>query len=168
MTVEKRIHLHRNVFITPILLALLCPTTLAAATVFAHQAPQPTNASANFDEFVGTWTAAHNGTQYFVLELRKEKGSLVGGIRVCGFSLRGGQGDITITNEKLSESLSIRNVAVSGSSLTFDWKDPDGDENHIQFERTAENSGHLHWRDLPADAKMPVISLAKQSASRSN
>src|SRR5215813_1661560 len=106
----------------------LASAVLAATSLFAQQ--KPSTSAAELDHFVGTWTAAHNGAKYFVLELHKENANLAGSIRVCGFSAKG-EGehyDVTITQEKLSESLPIRNVAVSDKSLTFDWKDPDGDE----------------------------------------
>src|SRR5262249_14382666 len=112
------------------------------------------------------WSATHNGTQYFILELHKENGTLAGGIRVCAFTMsgEGDHMDITITKETLSENLPIRNLTISGKSLSFDWKDPDGDENDLKFERTAEDSARLNWRDVPADVKMPVIPLTKQKA----
>ena len=77
----------------------------------------------------------HAGTSYFILELHKENGTLAGGIRVCTFTTsgEGERADMTITNKTLSESLPIRNLIVSGKSLSFDWKDPDGDENHLKF-----------------------------------
>lgn len=149
-------------------LLLLVLVVLAVSSVFAQQKSQ-TNNPAEIDKFVGTWSASHNGTQYFVLELHKENSALTGAIRVCSFSMQGDgeNADVTVTNDKLSESLPIRNVVLSGKSIKFDWKDPDGDENHIQFERTAESSGRLKWRDLPAGAKMPAIVLNRQTAKDS-
>ena len=147
---------------------LILALAMSATTAFAQTPVKSPAIPADINQFVGKWSAVHNGTTYFLLEFHNDNGTLAGGIRVCAFTI--GEGDhpeITITNERLGESLPIRNVAISGKSLTFDWKDPDGDENHFKFERTEENSGRLNWRELPADAKMPVIALTRQTAKTS-
>jgi hypothetical protein len=166
MKIEKNARLIRNGFGTVFVLAAFILVASSAFLGFAHQASQSASVPADLNQFIGTWKAVHNGTSYFVLELHKENETLAGGIRVCAFTMsgEGERADVTITNEKPSESLPIHNLVVSGKSLTFGWKDPDGDENHLKFERTAENSGRLNWLDLPEGVKMPAISLNRQAA----
>jgi len=165
MKFERNVRLIRNGFGTVFVLAAFILVASSAFLGFAHQASQAAPTPGDIAPFIGTWSAVHNGTSYFVLELHKENSALAGGIRVCAFAMsgEGEHADVTITNEKPSESLPVRNLVVSGKSLTFDWKDPDGDENHLKFERTGENSGRLNWLDLPEGAKMPVISLNRQA-----
>jgi len=166
MKLGKNTHPIRNGFGTVFVLAAFLLVASSAFLGFAHQASQSRPAPADIAPFIGTWSAVHNGTSYFVLELHKENETLAGGIRVCAFTMsgEGEHADVTITNETPSESLPVRNLVVSGKSLTFDWKDPDGDENHLKFERIGENSGRLDWLDLPEGVKMPVISLNRQPA----
>jgi len=150
------------------ILVILVLTMSTVFSIFGQATPKSPASPADINRFLGKWSAVHNGTTYFLLELHKDRGTLAGGIRVCAFTI--GEGDhpeITITNERLGKSLPIRNVVISGKSLTFDWKDPDGDENHFKFERTEENSGRLNWRELPVDAKMPVIALTRQATKTS-
>jgi hypothetical protein len=155
----------QNGFGTVFVLAAFIFVASSAFLGFAHQAQSPA-VPTDINLFVGTWSAVHSETPYFVLELHNENGTLAGGIRVCAFTMNGEgeHADITITNKNLAPSLPIRNLVLSGKSLSFDWKDPDGDENHLKFERTAENSGRLNWRDLPDGAKMSVIMLSKRPA----
>src|SRR5215475_14244250 len=162
MKPRKRTHLYRNGFGAAFLCATLVLIASSAFVVLAEQASQP---AANLNQFVGTWSAVHAGTSYFVLDLHEENGTLAGGIRVCSFTMNreGEHADITITNKTLSVSLPVLNVVANGKSLSFDWKDPDGDENHLKFELIAGNSGRLNWHGLPAGAKMPSILLAKQT-----
>jgi hypothetical protein len=45
-------------------------------------------------------------------------------------------------------------------SLTFDFKDPDGDETHWKLEVTGVNVGRLSWIGLPdgiKDVPVPVM-----------
>jgi len=169
MKSKNNIRWHQTGFTTVFVLATFILTASSAFVGFAQQASQPTAAAADSDQFAGTWSAVHAGTSYFILELHKENGTLAGGIRVCTFTTsgEGEQADMTITNKTLSESLPIRNLIVSVKSLSFDWKDPDGDQNHLKFERTTEHSGRMSWHDLPADAKMPVISLTRENTKSS-
>ena len=168
MKSERSIPLFQTGFRIVFVLAAFVLIASSVFVGFAHQASQ-TAASTDLNHFVGTWTAVHDGANYFILDLHKENGTLAGGIRVCAFTMRGEgeHADITVTNKTLSESLPIRNLVVSGKSLSFDWKDPDGDENHIKFERTAEDSGRLSWPNAPENAKMPVIQLTRQPAKNS-
>jgi len=169
MKSKKNIRSHQNGFRTVFVLAAFIVIASSAFLAFAKQASQSPDVSSDISQFVGTWSAVHGGTSYFILDLHKENGTLAGGISVCAFTMsgEGEHADITITNKTPSASLPIRNLVVSGKSLSFDWKDPDGDENHLKFERTAENSGRLSWHDLPADARMPVIVLDKQTTKNS-
>jgi hypothetical protein len=166
MRLEKNARLIRNGFGTVFVLAAFILVASSAFLGFAHQASQSASVPTDIDQFIGTWSAVHNGTSYFVLELHKENETLAGSIRVCAFTMNGEgeHGDVTITNERPSASLPISNLVSSGKSLIFDWKDPDGDENHLKFERTAENSGRVSWLDLPEGVKMPVIPLNRQAA----
>jgi len=75
----------------------------------------------------------------------------------------GEHADVTITNEKPSESLPVRNLVVSGKSLTFDWKDPDGDENHWKLELTGTDAGQLIWVGLPNGLKAEPIPVSRNS-----
>jgi len=101
-----------------------------------------------------------------VLELRLEKGKLVGGIRVCSFNMRmeGTRQIINIADKTLTESLPILNLGVSGKSLSFDWKDPDGDEDHLEFEVIGTDAGRLNWVGLPNGLELPSISVTRQAA----
>src|SRR5215472_4791686 len=103
--------------------------------------------------FIGTWTAVHAGTSIVVLNLRSEKGELVGGIQVCSCSLNGAGTVDVVTNPTLSKSLPIKDIKVSGRSMSFDWKDPDGDNDHWRLELVGQNSGQIVWVGLPSDAK---------------
>ena len=166
MKSKQNIRSHQNGFRTVFVLAAFMLVASSAFVGFAHQGSQ---SPAGINQFIGTWSAMHDGTSYFILELHKENGTLAGAIRICAFTStgEGEHADMTITDKILSASLPIRDVVVSGKSLSFDWKDPDGDENHLRFERTAENSGRLRWHDLPAGAKMPTIPLTRQTTKSS-
>ncbi len=169
MKSKQSIRSYQNGFRTVFVLAAFVLVASSAFVGLSHQAAQSTPAISDINQFVGTWSAAHAGTSYLILELHITNGTLAGGIRVCAFTAtgEGEHADMTITDKTLSASLPIRNIVVSGKSLSFDWKDPDGDENHINFERTDENAGRLKWHDLPADAKMPVIPLTRQTTKPS-
>ena len=166
MKSEKNIRPFQNGFRTVFVLTAFVVVASSAFLGFAKQTSQSPAVPAELNQFAGTWAAEHMGTRYFILELHIENATLAGGIRVCSFTTsgEGEHADMTITDKTLSASLPIRNLVVSGKSLSFDWKDPDGDENHLKLERTAENAGRLTWHDLPADAKMPVILLTRQTA----
>ena len=111
--------------------------------------------------FIGTWTAVHAGTPIFVLHLRSEKGELVGAIQVCSYSVdTEGTVDV-VTNSTLSKSLPIKNVKVSSRWLSFDWKDPDGDNDHWRLELVGHNSGQIVWVGLPSDVKFQPIQVSK-------
>jgi hypothetical protein len=115
--------------------------------------------------FVGTWTAQIDGTRIIELALHTEKGSLTGTIRICGFSIdTEGTGKLgLVTNEKMSPDLPLRNVKVSGKSVSFDWTDPDGDENHWKLDLTGADSGRLIWISLPAGLKAEPIPVNRNS-----
>ena len=135
-------------------------------SAFSLQVAQPGKASGDLQKFVGIWTATHEGTRFLVLELHVEKSKLAGGIKTCSFNMdmQGGTEDITITNKTLTESFPIRNAAISGNSLSFDWKDPDGDEDHLKLEITGADTGRLHWVGLPDGLKVAPIPVTKDGA----
>jgi hypothetical protein len=99
------------------------------------------------------------------LVLRVEKGNLTGAIRVCGFSIdTEGTGKLgLVTNEKMSADLSLRNVKISGKSVSFDWTDPDGDENHWKLELTQTDAGRLVLIGLPSGLKAEPIPVSRTS-----
>jgi hypothetical protein len=118
--------------------------------------------------FVGTWTAVHAGTPIIVLHLRPEKGQLAGGIQVCSYTVNTettGAVDV-VTDPTLSKIQPINNIKISGRALSFDWKDPDGDNDHWRLELTGKNDGQIMWVGLPSDVKfqpIPVIKNAPKS-----
>jgi hypothetical protein len=130
---------------------------IAAAPVAAATDPKP---------FAGTWIASHDGTRIVELVLRVEKGNLAGAIRICGFTINTeGSGKIDqITNEKLSGNLPLHNIAVSGKAVSFDWKDPDGDENTWKLELTGPDAGRLIWVRLPSGLKAEPIPVNRTSS----
>jgi hypothetical protein len=113
--------------------------------------------------FIGTWTAVHAGTPIIVLRLRSQKGRLVGGIQVCSYSVNTettGTVDV-VTDPALSKSLPINNIRVSGGSMSFDWKDPDGDNDHWRLELSGKNDGQIVWAGLPNDVRVQPIPVRK-------
>ena len=139
-----------------------------AALVFAGPWVGPTLAQVKPPEseilpFIGTWTAVHAGTPIIVLHLRSEKGQLVGSIQVCSYSVNTettGAIDV-VTDPTLSENLPMNNIKVSGRSLSFDWKDPDGDNDHWRLELTGKNDGQIVWLALPTDVRVQPIPVSK-------
>ena len=115
--------------------------------------------------FIGTWTAVHAGTPIIVLHLRSEKGQLAGGIQVCGYSVNTettGTVDV-VTDPTLSKSQPINNIKVSGKSISFDWRDPDGDSDHWRLELTGKNDGQIVWVGLPSDVRVQPIPVSKNT-----
>jgi len=116
--------------------------------------------------FIGTWTAVHAGTPIIVLHLRSGKSELVGDVQVCSYSVNTeitGTVDI-VTDPSLSKSLPISNIRVSGRSISFYWKDPDGDNDHWRLELTGKNAGQIIWIDLPSGVKVQPIPVSKTIA----
>jgi len=111
--------------------------------------------------FIGTWTAAHAGTPIIVLQLRSEKSELVGAIQVCGYSVNTTGTVDVVTDPTLSKSLPINNIKVSGRSMSFDWTDPDGDNDHWRLELTGKNEGQIVWVGLPSDVRVQPIAVSK-------
>jgi hypothetical protein len=138
------------------------------ALVFARHWAGPTLAQIKPPEseilpFTGTWTAVHSGTPIIVLHLRAEKGRLAGDIQVCSYSVNTettGTVDV-VTDPTLSKSLPINNIKVSGRSMSFDWKDPDGDNNHWGLELTGKNDGQIVWAGLPSGVRVQPIPVSK-------
>jgi hypothetical protein len=113
--------------------------------------------------FLGTWTAVHAGTPIIVLHLNSEKGALAGGVQICSYTVNTettGAVDV-VTDPTLSKSLPIRIITVSGKALTFDWTDPDGDNDHWKLELTGKNAGQIVWVDLPAGVKVQPMPVSK-------
>jgi len=113
--------------------------------------------------FIGTWTAVHAGTPIIVLHLHSEKGELVGDVQVCSYRVNTettGTVDV-VTDPTLSQSAPVKNIIVSGKSMSFDWKDPDGDNDHWRLELTGKNAGQIVWVDLPSDVKVQPIPVSK-------
>ena len=114
--------------------------------------------------FIGTWTALHAGTPIIVLHLHSEKSGLVGGIQVCSYSITETTGMVdVVTDPTLSKTLPINNIKVSGRSMSFDWTDPDGDNDHWRLELTGENAGRIVWVGLPSDVRVQPIAVSKSS-----
>jgi hypothetical protein len=116
--------------------------------------------------FVGTWTAVHAGTPIIVLHLHSEKGELLGEVQVCSYSVNTettGTVDV-VSDPTLSKSTQVKNIKVSGKALSFDWTDPDGDNDHWRLELTGKNTGQIVWLDLPSDVKVQPIPVSKTIA----
>ena len=137
------------------------------ALVFTGHQARPTFAQIKPPEskirpFIGRWTAVHAGTPIIVLHLHSEKGELVGGIQVCSYSVTGTTGTVdVVTDPALSKSLPINNIKVSGRSVSFDWADPDGDNDHWRLELTGKNVGQIVWVGLPSDVRIQPIPVSK-------
>lgn len=67
-----------------------------------------------------------------------------------------------VTDPTLSKNLPINNIKVSSRSVSFDWKDPDGDDDHWRLELTGKNDGQIVWVDLPRDVKVQPIPVSKK------
>ena len=142
----------------------LTVTALVFAGVWVSSTLAQTRPQASeFRPFIGTWTAVHAGTPIIVLRLHSEKGELVGDVQVCSYSVNTettGTVDV-VTDPTLSKSVPIKNIKVSGKSMSFDWKDPDGDNDHWRLELTGENAGQILWVGLPRDVKVQPIPVSK-------
>jgi hypothetical protein len=49
-------------------------------------------------------------------------------------------------------------------SISFGWKDRDGDIDHWRLELTGKNAGQIVWVDLPSDVKVQPIPVSKTIA----
>jgi len=165
LAARKRISRKWGIVLGAVASSLLMGASMGISA-FSLQVAPPSKASGDMQQFVGTWTATHQGTRFLVLELHVEKSKLAGGIKTCSFNMdmQDGTDLITITDEKLTESFPIRNASVSGNSLSFDWKDPDGDEDHLKLEVTSVDAGRLHWVGLPDGLKVAPIPVTKDAA----
>ena len=88
---------------------------------------------------------------------------MVGGIQVCRYSVNTettGTVDV-VTDPTLSKTISIRNVKVSGRSMSFDWTDPDGDNDHWRLELTGKDAGQIVWVGLPSGVTVQPIPVSK-------
>ena len=144
-------------------IVVLAFTLYLPSRTFAQMNPR----ESEIRPFIGTWTAVHAGTPIIVLHLRSEKGELVGDVQVCSYSVNTettGTVDV-VTDPTLSKRLPINNIKVSGRSMSFDWKDPDGDKDRWRLELTGENVGRIVWVDLPRDVKVQPIPVSKTIAT---
>jgi hypothetical protein len=66
-----------------------------------------------------------------------------------------------VTDPTLSKSLPINNIKISGRSMSFDWKDPDGDNDHWRLELTGENDGQIVSVGLPRGVRVQPIAVSK-------
>ena len=145
--------------------------TCLGVSAFSFQVAQTASTPAETQPFIGTWTAEHEGTRFIVLDLHLANGKLAGGMRMASklhINTEGSGVAIEITDKTLLESLPVRNFRVSDKSLTFDFKDPDGDETHWKLEVTGMSAGRLSWVGLPDGMKgLPVTrSEGKPASSR--
>jgi beta-lactamase regulating signal transducer with metallopeptidase domain len=161
--IGKTNHLARTwaIVLAGVALSLLTTTALGVSA-FSLQATQAASIPVDAKQFVGTWTAEHEGTPFIVLNLRSEKGKLAGGMRMANSFHMDNEGsavNIEITDEVLLESLPVRDFRIHDKSLTFDFKDPDGDQTHWKLEVTGAGAGRLSWVGLPdgiKDVPLPV------------
>jgi hypothetical protein len=105
---------------------------ICSIVVFAITAPGVTVAQTKSPEsdirsFIGIWTAVHAETPIIVLHLRLEKGELVGEIQVCSYNVNSTGAVDVVTNPTLSKTVLINNIKIFTRSMSFDWKDADGD-----------------------------------------
>jgi hypothetical protein len=163
----KRIGWKRGAMLAVVTSSLLAVTSVGISA-FSLQVAQVNNVTGELRQFVGAWTATHDGTPYLILELHSEKGALAGGIKVCSFNLdmKDGTGAVTISDKTFTEILLVRNIGISGKLLTFDWKDPDADEDHFTLEVTDQNAGRLQWVGLPDGLKVAPMSVTRDGKSR--
>ena len=138
-------------------ITVLAFTLYLPSRTFAQMNPR----ESEIRPFIGTWTAVHAGTPIIVLHLRSEKGALVGGVQVCSYSVTTTGTVDVVTDSTLSKSLPINNIKVSGGSISFDWTDPDGDNDHWRLELTGKNVGRIVWVGLPSDVIVRSIAVSK-------
>ena len=154
-------YLRRAMTVTALSFFVLASQVIAA---FPSQVAPPVPAANDIQLFAGKWKALHKTSPILILELHIEKGALAGGIRVCSFTINTEDTGrvVEITDPTLSRSLPVRNLEVWGKSATFDWKDPDGDENHLKLELTEPDAGRLNWVGLPAGLKVEPMAVSKE------
>ena len=80
---------------------------------------------------------------------------------MCGYSVNTTGTVDVVTDPTLSKSLPINNIKVSGRSMSFDWTDPDGDNDHWRLELTGKNEGQIVWVGLPSDVRVQPIAVSK-------
>ena len=89
----------------------------------------------------------------------------MGDVQICSYSVNTettGTVDV-VTDPTLSTNLPIKNIIVSGRSVSFDWKDPDGDNDHWRLELTGKDDGQIVWVDLPRDVKVQPIPVSRNT-----
>jgi len=145
---------------------LLALSMISASVLAGSTATQTLQSESGIRPFIGTWTAVHAGTPIIVLHVRTEKGELVGDIQVCSYSVNTettGTVDV-VTDPTLSKKFPISKIKISGSSISFIWTDPDGDDDHWRLELIGKNAGQIVWFDLPSNVKVQPIPVSKTIA----
>ena len=149
-----------------VMLLAVTAFVLAGYRVDSTLAQTKSQAASEIRPFIGTWTAAHAGTPIIVLHLRSEKGALVGEVQVCSYTVNTettGTVEV-VTDPTLSKNLPIKNIKVSANSISFDWTDPDGDNDHWRLELTGKDAGQIVWVELPSGVKIQPIPVNKTIA----
>jgi hypothetical protein len=141
-------------------------TILTAFVILAlAKSASPASTESEIRAFLGTWTAFHAGTPIIVLTIHAANGTVSGTVQVASYSLSEATGKVdVVTNPTLSAKSPIDNVKIAGNSVSFKWKDPDGDTDHWRLDITEFNSGKILWLDLPADVKFQPIPVTKTPA----
>ena len=52
--------------------------------------------------------------------------------------------------------------------MTFDWTNPDGDNDHWKLELTGKDAGQIVWVDLPSGVKVQPIPVDKNVSKSAN
>ena len=89
----------------------------------------------------------------------------MGAVQVCSYSVNTettGTVDV-VTDPTLSKNLPINNIKILDRSVSFDWKDPDGDNDHWRLELTGKDDGRIVWVDLPIDVKVQPIPVSRNT-----
>ena len=161
----NRINPKWGVALSAVAMVLLAMTCIGISA-FSLQTAQTTKSS-DLQQFVGKWTAVHDGAPFMILELKLDQDHLAGGMRMANnfhIDTDGSGPAIQITDKTLLESLPAKNFKVVGKSLTFDYKDYDGDDTHWRLDVSGSDTGRLTWVELPEGMKAPAIPVTKEAA----
>ena len=124
----------------------------------------PVGTSPNQD-FDGTWKAVYEGKAFIVLRLHMDKDHLSGTVQLAGFQLDlENTGELlSITDDRLSAPIELRDVKADDKTLHFHFVDNDGDDDKWQMELTGADKASLQWVELPKDLKAKAIPVVRQS-----
>lgn len=75
---------------------------------------------------------------------------------------------VEITDPSLSSNLPVRKVQIAGKTVSFYWKDPDGDENQWNLELTGTDVGRLIGVGLPNRLKAEPLPVTKKTGPNPN